>query len=318
MTNTITKNDYFKSEINSKIRILYRKIFKKPLHYCRVNHKKVITDSRVANSVISYFIESNMPFFVGRFGSVEMSIINEYYKIQLGFQSDYSATVKKTAMFNAGIFSNTKNDLDYFSKIMLNSIETIDCFGLWNDRQELLTVKKYAKQCIPMLLFCLEPYYDVDSSWTHALKNKKVLIIHPFVETIKEQFQNKNKLFTIDFWPECEWKYFKAVQTIAGTKDERFANWSEALEYMKAEISCIDFDIAIIGCGAYGFPLAAYIKSIGKQAIHLGGATQLLFGIKGKRWEQAYVSRFFNRFWKRPSSSEKPKESLAVENGCYW
>ena len=56
---------------------------------------------------------------------------------------------------------------------------------------------------------------------------------------------------------------------------------------MQKEIDKIDFDIAILGCGAYGYPLASYIKSIGKKAIHIGGATQLIFGIKGKRWEKA-------------------------------
>lgn len=33
----------------------------------------------------------------------------------------------------------------------------------------------------------------------------------------------------------------------------------------------------------YGFPLAAHVKHKGKQAIHLGGTLQLLFGIKGNR-----------------------------------
>ena len=42
-----------------------------------------------------------------------------------------------------------------------------------------------------------------------------------------------------------------------------------------------DFDVALIGCGAYGFPLAAKLKTAGKQAIHLGGVLQALFGIKG-------------------------------------
>jgi threonine dehydrogenase-like Zn-dependent dehydrogenase len=36
------------------------------------------------------------------------------------------------------------------------------------------------------------------------------------------------------------------------------------------EIGKIDFDVAILGCGAYGLPLAAAIKGMGKQAIHLG------------------------------------------------
>lgn len=49
---------------------------------------------------------------------------------------------------------------------------------------------------------------------------------------------------------------------------------------MKDEIDKRDYDIALIGCGAYGFPLAAHIKRSGKKAVHLGGALQLLFGIK--------------------------------------
>ena len=61
-------------------------------------------------------------------------------------------------------------------------------------------------------------------------------------------------------------------------------DWIKALEYMKHEISLIDFEIAILGCGAYGLPLSVHIKDMGRQALHLGGTTQLLFGIMGSRW----------------------------------
>ncbi len=81
----------------------------------------------------------------------------------------------------------------------------------------------------------------------------------------------------------------------------------------------ISFDIAIIGCGAYGLPLAAYVKKIGKKTIHIGGATQLLFGIKGNRWETDGVSsKFMNDFWVNPLPSEYPENFLNVEQGCYW
>jgi hypothetical protein len=71
---------------------------------------------------------------------------------------------------------------------------------------------------------------------------------------------------------------------------------------MKAVIDGKDFDVAIIGCGAYGFPLAAHLKRLGKKAIYMGGATQLLFGIKGKRWDNyRLISNFFNEHWVRPS-----------------
>ena len=108
---------------------------------------------------------------------------------------------------------------------------------------------------------------------------------------------------------------------MCGERDERFQNWFEALEYMVQTALKIDFDVAIIGCGAYGMPLAAKLKQAGKQAIHLGGATQLLFGIKGRRWEENYPSKIatcFNANWTYPLDSEKPKNGGTVEMGCYW
>ena len=88
---------------------------------------------------------------------------------------------------------------------------------------------------------------------------------------------------------------------------------------MKTEISKIDFDIALIGAGAYGLPLAAHIKNLRKQAIHLGGSLQILFGIMGKRWDDhPVISKFYNSSWVRPLESERPKTFKKVENGAYW
>lgn len=65
--------------------------------------------------------------------------------------------------------------------------------------------------------------------------------------------------------PQFELDTIKSVQTIAGERDDRFNTWFDALDYMKGEICKRDFDIALIGCGAYGFPLGAFVKSIGKK-----------------------------------------------------
>lgn len=120
--------------------------------------------------------------------------------------------------------------------------------------------------------------------------------------------------------PQFELKTLKAVQTIAGTKDERFDNWFEALDWMVQECKKIDFDVAIIGCGAYGFPLAAEIKKMGKGAIQLCGATQLMFGIKGNRWENisAIKDGLFNDAWVYPNEKEKVSGMKKIENACYW
>ena len=93
----------------------------------------------------------------------------------------------------------------------------------------------------------------------------------------------------------------------------------ELVKMNASEIKKYDFDVAILGCGAYGFPLAAEIKRMGKKAIHLGRATQLWFGIKGKRWNDDPLTKsLYNDAWVSPSDAEKPANADGVEGGCYW
>ena len=84
---------------------------------------------------------------------------------------------------------------------------------------------------------------------------------------------------------------------------------------MKEQMQKIDFDIALIGAGAYGFPLGAYAKELGKKALHIGGMLQLYFGIRGKYYDQF---NYHNEYWTRPLEEEKPQGFKKVEAGRYW
>ena len=86
-----------------------------------------------------------------------------------------------------------------------------------------------------------------------------------------------------------------------------FSSYFDALESMKAEILKKDFQVALIAAGAYGLPLVAYIKGLGKQAIHMASNMQILFGIHGKRWDNwpAWAAHF-NEYWVYPSENETP------------
>ena len=65
--------------------------------------------------------------------------------------------------------------------------------------------------------------------------------------------------------------------------------------------------------------LAAEAKKMGKAGIHLGGSTQILFGIKGQRWREIKEFQpFFNEYWTDPLVSEKPEKRNLVEGACYW
>ena len=189
-------------------------------------------------------------------------------------------------------------------------------------------IDEYCLNLRKVTLLALEPYWATNP-WTRALEGKKVLVIHPFASLIESQYAEKRELLFQDkrVLPNFELKTLQAVQSIGG--ESEFKDWFEALDWMKNRMDATDYDIALIGCGAYGFPLGAHAKRMGKQSVHLGGALQLLFGIKGKRWEnpnygvpvfgvQNMYKRLFNEAWVYPTKNMQPKSADKVEGGCYW
>lgn len=203
---------------------------------------------------------------------------------------------------------------------MLEACGDVDMLAMWHCQMDDFIITEYMPKVRLSFFNYLEPW-RCKEPWTAALEGKKVLVIHPFEQSIQEQYRQKRELLFpgTNVLPEFELKTLKAVQTIAGEKDERFADWFEALDYMYQEAMKIDFDVAILGCGAYAFPLAARLKRAGKQAIHMGGVTQILFGIKGSRWvNNPRAELKFNDAWVYPKESETPKNAKIVENSCYW
>lgn len=272
------------------------------------------------NLYIRDLILSGKPFLAGRFGATELFCVRTF---DFELDSKYEKVLSQMQMWSG--FFPSKMDLgNKFKDLMLESIPEADVMGIWMLPFEDYYLNKYGQKNLrTTYLFDLEPWSAPDNPWSAALAGKKVLVIHPFSETIEHQYKNREKIFPgTDILPLFELKTLKAVQTVAGEKDDRFATWFDALDWMYKEALKIDFDVAIIGCGAYGFPLAVKLKRAGKQAIHLGGATQLLFGIRGKRWDEsenyAYVQKFFNDAWVYPSDKDKPKQASKVEGGCYW
>jgi hypothetical protein len=179
-------------------------------------------------------------------------------------------------------------------------------------------LREELRHTVKVPLIDLEPYFHADP-WSMVLEHKRVLVVHPFAESIKSQYARRELLFNDPrVLPHFELITLKAVQTMAHNPSS-FRTWFDALADMKEKIEKSAFDVAIIGCGAYGLPLAAYVKRTGRQAVHLGGATQLLFGIKGQRWEEReQYQQLMNENWIKPLESERPKNYLHVEGGCYW
>ncbi len=134
---------------------------------------------------------------------------------------------------------------------MEQSAKYVDILGAWNWFMEDYIIGTFAKNSKITTLGNLEPWFS-DAPWSAALKGKKVLVVHPFQDSIEQQYKNRALLFPgTEILPEFELITYKAVQSIAGNYPEGFKTWFEALDFMTEEIEKIDFDVAIIGMAGY-------------------------------------------------------------------
>jgi hypothetical protein len=209
--------------------------------------------------------------------------------------------------------------LDRFAREFLAELPRLDLLAVWFNHHENRIAEKYSPQALLCGLTDLEPYYH-PQPWSSALAGKSVVVVHPFAESIKAQYY-KNRAFLFKdsgVLPEFKLTVVQAVQSLL-LIPSGYQSWFEALDAMKKQIAKIDFDCAIIGAGGYGLPLATFVKTLGKTAVQMAGATQILFGIKGKRWDtHPIISQLFNEAWTRPSPAETPATAGRVESGCYW
>lgn len=306
---------------------------------CLTGHHKTTTlyEKRVelfdqqANDYIYKLLSTGSPCMISKFGMTEMSALANYRLAQKGALSfrDVLEYIqgKRLAIGNitnlnglynlSGFFPNDISLLPRFYEVNLAAMKAIDVLGSY-----IYDEKEFDQELMACKRVNLDGYYAPfywNNPWTSILKGKKVLVVHPFAEEIRDQYKRRGLLWeNPNILPKFELITYKAVQSILGTQTQ-FPTWFDALDKMKADISQLDFDIALIGCGAYGMPLAAHVKAMGKQAIHLAGWTQVLFGIIGKRWEDnPQTSTYINKYWIRPYNTNVPHNAAKVESGCYW
>lgn len=301
----------------------------------------VVIDTDSASRMLLEILEDDKPCMVARYGSTELLNIVNYIGVKKRCHNVWDVITRKSPQWwwnkisveqlkvNSGFFPITKDKVVEFCEMMLNDSHEIDILARW--RPDEYYMAGYLKDDVKSIhLFALEPWW-ANKPWTKALKGKKVLVVHPFARLITQQYSGKRPLLfdNKDVLPEFHLETVQAVQSLGGDNSD-FSDWFEALQWMKDEIDKHDYDICLIGCGAYGMPLAAHCKRKGKKAVHMGGALQLLFGIKGNRWEdpmygvkewglaEGQYVKLFNEHWIKPDNSVKPKSADKVEGSCYW
>lgn len=273
-----------------------------------------ILNENDSNEYLLKQFETNQPFCVGRMGIVELNCL--FWKISNKQVPQYLSGLLSN---NAGVYGDC---FEEWRKVYSAAVSNCDINVCWQDEankiQSQVVLSALSPDSIKIANRAVEPFY-FDNPWSQKLANKNVLVVSPFADTINKQYEHRDKIWNNQLvLPEFNLITYANVQSIGSSGPD--GGWIDSLSRMKKEISRIDFDCAILGCGAYGVPLSSYIKNtLGKTAIYIGGGIQILFGIKGKRWDNHdEIKLMYNEYWTRPSFEETPNKAMTVENACYW
>ena len=275
------------------------------------------------NKIISDYLENKNPFTLSRIGLSELRWVDWYIRAGLDSNCDgsyycggyYTPTFRDRLKLN-GIYGGS---YEYFMSEYIKGISCADIQVEWhveeiyNQQQNIFNT--YSKDSIKVHIESIVPYFHTDF-WSKSFENKKVLVVYPFENTIKLQYTKRDLLWTGEHsgkLPNFELVTYKPFWALGN--DLPHNSWQETLDTMKNDISKLDFDI--LGCSHYGLPLVSHIKEMGKSAIYMGGETQILFGIKGKRWDNwVGSSSFYNENWTRQIDVVSDTINL-MDGGCY-
>jgi len=278
---------------------------------------KVLNGSREIRSCIKNALNSDDGALIGRNGTIELEQMISYNR--------YKVSILE---MNAGIFPEAV--IPVWREISIDATKDADILATgWYEPLKIAeqeALKEWNCKAIQIPLRSLEPYYvPIEERWTRFLKGQTVSVVSCFTETMQGQVPVLDKLFPSEVFPsDINWNW---VQT--GHPPRLAKGFNEWPSHIKNSIDAVDWIVsqvvrqgsrfALIGCGGIGMLIALKLKERGVIAIVLGGAIQVLFGIKGRRWENhSVISKFWNEYWVSPSEAETPAGCSAIEGGCYW
>lgn len=280
------------------------------------------------------------PFLIGRNGTIELEALFYWFTHRKSEpRKPYPPRILDTLSKNAGVWPATEAAADAWAVAYAEALgATTGLAAGWytpyrNTEETLLQV--LAPQAFTTPLRSLEPYYVTPQRrWTRHLAGRRVAVVSSFAETIESQMRLGARIWSSLAEPETilppttSWFPVRTYYSppVAGSPSascawpqESVRDWRDAVEWTTNRVRATGAQVAIVGCGGLGMIIAARLKAHGISAIVLGGATQVLFGIKGRRWENhSIISGFWNRAWVWPKGEEIPSGAGAIEGGCYW
>lgn len=279
--------------------------------------------------------QNNQPFCIPRLSSVENNYavfarLAKLNQFPMPMLEEYFNNSKHIMKNNAGIKLSSLESVFKYSDLYLAAFDKCDLYGDWEPHGDYYRcisdshrfMSEVYQQKTPIWSYSFDAFHFIYSRpWTTALQGKRILLITPFIDSIKEKIDIRDKIYDgVDLFPDCTFVFLKPPQTHANNDSREFD--VELDEFLQQVENVKDtFDVAFVSSGGYGNAIVSAIYDMGKSAIYGGGVLQMYFGVLGSRWLKErpdILKLFMNKHWTRPKESEKPKDCKNIEGGCYW
>jgi hypothetical protein len=284
-------------------------------------------------SDVRYAAANRVPFAAGKLGISEKRWM--YYPLFLEREREvrkikaYEASLCFHALKQSGLFPADPQFYAHFARLYVDDTRSLDCIGVFNDSPfiEPEIIRSYGLTAKLTYFINQEPDRsspaDPELCYLPGFAGKKILLLSPFAELLRER-ATRDVFESVWARTGKEWFYPASVQAIefpygfARATQQRYKTSLDLLKSVEEKISAADFDIALIAAGGLGIPLAAFVKSLGKVGLSLGGHLQILFGVLGDRWRGRanWQDRYFNSAWIDMPERYRPADDESHEN--YW
>lgn len=279
-------------------------------------------------------LDTNTGLAVGKLGTAEADMLYVHLN-----QHPYNGPLRVALTRNGGLWPATNQTLTSWSKHMqYDVLPYMDVIAEWYlSRIETPVLDEWAPQAIRLEgLEALDPWFG--EPWTALIPpTATVAVVSPFADSIRRQISRISNIFPSPPFAQ-QWSnpppQFVCVRTgcspaldtkgpAAWDSETLAGGWRSAVHKLSQEVAEIpNIRVAIVGCGALSLPLVAALKKRGIIAVHMGGVTQTMFGIRGRRWNDhpiiGKLQEATNTAWISPSEAETPANSKQIEGGCYW
>jgi hypothetical protein len=284
--------------------------------------------SLASEAKISGLLLPPNPCAIGKIGTTELMGLEYLYRhLQLPWPPAASWRRPAQRLHDcSGLFPVRKDIYLLWAEEYRQALGQMDLLAQWQPQNTYLSAveDRVLAQLAPQAFRAHRNYVHPlhpPAQWLGDLTPLRWLVIHPFAKTIRAQLPNLAAFGVFpersrpDLGPRGRDTRILACPQFAYMAPPEHPDWVSALEALKQAMEKEDFDIALIGAGAWSLPLAAHAKKLGRKGFHLGGVLQLLFGIRGGRFDGLGL---YNDNWIRPLPEERPKNFQSMENGAYW